>query len=193
MQAGRIVKWYLTLAGLFAGPVLALPADQVIQYDIHVDPSDPSSRVQYTLAVSITAVSQDGNWIAWDVTNYQITEWATLGADTVWDVDNPHVDTADGYWWVSHSNPNDPQLSDFVKPARVSDTAIANDPTDPDLDFDVTGKAYVPPSGGAPYQVTGSLDFRFSTTPDPNDPPDDGGDDEPVDLPLPPDGTPTAQ
>lgn len=163
--------------------VAALPPDRVVHFAIHENPSNPNSRIQYVLSLSISAQEQDGDSVGWAVDNYKITEKAILGSDTVWDVDSPSVDTTDGLWWVEHADPDDPVRSDFVEPAPVADTAIANDPADPDLDFDVVGVPYTEPPEGPPYEVTGALDFTFSTTPDPNDPPDDSGDDEPVDIP----------
>jgi len=173
---------------------MALPADRVIYFAIHENPENPNSRVQYYLSLSITAADQDGDWIGWDITNYKITEKAVLGSDTVWDVDSPNVGTTDGLWWVEHADPDNPIPTEFVEPAPVADTAVAVDPADPDLDFDVVGVPYTPPPGGPPYQVTAALDFAFSATADPNDPPDDSGDDEPVDNGPPPSPpSPTSQ
>ncbi len=178
---------------MMCSAAMALPADRVIHFAIHQDPENPNSRVQYYLSLSITAVDQDGDFVAWEIENYKITEKAVLGADTVWDVDFPQVGTADGLWWVEHDDPDNPIRPEFVEPAPVADTAVANDPADPDLDFDVVGVPYTPPPGGPPYDVTGAIDFAFSTTSDPDDPPDDSGDDEPVDSVPSPDPAPAAQ
>lgn len=170
-----------------------LPNDRVVCFAIHSDPTNPSSRVQYVLALSISAQQQDGNWIGWQIDNYRITERAILGSDATWDIDFPFVSTADGLWWVEHDDPSAPKRSEFLLPPGVADTAIANDPGDPDLAFDVVGVSYVEPPEGAPYEYTAALDFSFSTTADPNDPPDDSGNDEPVDGADLPEPGPTAQ
>ncbi len=161
----------------------ALPADRTIYIAIHQNPANPHSRVQYVLAQMITAVEQDGDWIGWEIENYKITEKALLGADTVWDVDYPDVGTTDGLWWVEHYDPDNPVPADFAEAAPVADRAIANDPANPDLYFDVAGVPYTAPPGGPPYELTGAISFTFSTTANANDPPDDSGDDEPVDSP----------
>jgi len=82
---------------------------------------------------------------------------------------------------VEHADPDNPVRSDFVEPAPVTDTALADDPADPDLHFDVVGVPYTPPPGGPPYAVTAALDFTF--TKDGHTDPDDSGNDEPVDVP----------
>ena len=159
----------------------ALPPDRVVHFAIHENPSNPASRIQYVLSLSISAQDQSGDFIGWAVDNYKITEKAILGSDTVWDVDSPAIDTADGLWWVPHADPDNPVRTDFVEPAPVAGTALANDPTDPDLHFDVVGVPYTPPPGGPPYTVTAALDFTFTL--DGHTDPNDSGDDEPVDIP----------
>ena len=205
MKTHRVLKPCLIVVGLLVGPAFGLPADRVVYYAIRVDPTNPNSRVQYVLASTISAREQDGDWIGWEVANYSITEKALLGSDTVWAVDLPFVDTTDGLWWVEHADPNAPVRSDFAVPAAVIDTAVASDPGIPNLYFDVVGVPYTPPAGGAPFEVTGALDFAFWSVPQaadppappapPPDPPDDSGDDEPVDDSIPdtPWPMPTAQ
>ena len=185
MSARRILAVGASVLMMYSG-AMALPPDRVVHIAIHQNPENPNSRVQYYLSYSITAEEQDGDWIGWEIETFTITEKALLGSDTVWDVDDPDVGTTDGLWWVEHDDPDNPVRADFVEPAPVADTAVANDPADPDLDFDVVGVPYTAPPEGPPYEITGAISFAFSTTPDPNDPPDDGGDDEPVDNGPPP-------
>jgi len=175
------ISYALMFSAVTPAVVAALPPDRLVHFGIHEDPSNPHRPMQYLLSLSISAQSQSGDFIGWAVTNYRITEKAVLGSDTVWDVDSPAVNTADGLWWVEHADPNNPVRGDFIEPAPVVDTAIANDPGDPDLHFDVVGVAYAPPPGGPPYAVTAALDFAF--TRDGHTSPDDSGDDEPVDVP----------
>lgn len=175
MKTYRFLKPCLILVGLLVGPAFGLPPDRVVNYAIRVDPTNPNSRVQYVLSSTVSAQEQDGDWIGWEVQNYTITEKAVLGSDTVWAVDLPFVDTTDGLWWVEHADPDNPNRPEFVVPAAVIDTAVANDPGIPDLYFDVVGAPYTPPAEGAPFEVTGALNFVFSTTSDPNDSPDDMG------------------
>ncbi len=193
MKTYRVAKPCAILVALLVGPAFGLPPDRVAHYAIREDPTVPTSRVQYVLSSTISAQEQDGDWIGWEVQGYTITEKAVLGSDTVWAADFPFVDTSDGLWWVEHADPDNPIHSEFVLPAGVIGAAVSNDPAVPDLYFAVVGAPYAPPAGGAPYEVTGALNFRFSTTALPSDPPDDDGDDEPVDVPLPPQDPPVAK
>jgi len=173
----------------------ALPPDRNVYFLVRQNPDNPSSPIQYYFTLELTADSQDGNEVGWAVVAFSITEKATLGSDTVWSLVDPFVDTADGLWWVTHADPDNPVRSEFTLPVRVADTAVAEDPSDDDLDFDMAGVDYTPPPEGAPYEVTAALDFSLkrSSTP-PDDPPDDSGDDEPVDTPdSPSPPNPTAQ
>jgi len=192
MKAHRFVKPCAILVGLLVGPAFGKPADRVVQYAIHVDPTNPKSRVQYVLSLTISAREQDQGWIGWQVENYTITEKAILGRDTVWSVDFPFVDTTDGLWWVEHIDPDNPDRSEFGMPAAVVDTAVAQDAGDPDLHFSVVGVPYASPAGLEQSGVIGAVDFTFSTTANPYDLPDDSGDGEPVDTPDTPSPTPTA-
>ena len=187
MKTYRVMKPCLILVGLLVGPAFGLPAERVAHYVIRLDPTNPGSRVQYVLSSTISAQEQDGDWIGWEVQSYKITEKAVLGSDTVWAADFPFVDTSDGLWWVEHADPDNPIPSEFALPAGIVGAAVSNDPGVPALYFSVVGAPYSPPAGGSPVEATGALTFSFSRTPDPNDPPDDSGDDEPVDLPDPAD------
>ena len=188
-----IVQLFLLCAIALPSAALGLPADQVRHFAIRVDPADPTSAVQYVLTLTLSAAEQDGDWIGWEIENYQITERVTLGPDHVWDVDFPDVGTTDGLWWIEHADPDNPIPPEFTEPAPVADTAIANDPADPDLAFVIVGVEYTAPPEGPPYEVTAALDFEFRTSTDPNDPPDDSGDDEPVDGADVPNPGPAAQ
>lgn len=158
-----------------------LPDDRIVHFAIHEDPSNPNSPIDYILSLSISAQEQDGDWIGWQVDNYQITEKATLGSDTIWDVDLPDVGTADGLWWVEHSDPDNPVRADFKAIAPVVDTAVADDPNGDDLEFDVSSGVYTPPQGGDPWEITTALDFTFTVSGEAD--PSDSGTDEPAEMP----------
>jgi len=187
----------LSLSVLFAvtgGAAFGLPDDRTVYLGIHRNPENSQSAIQYTVAVSVSAIEQDGDWIGWEVLQVEVREKATLGSDTVWAVDLPYVGTPDGLWWVEHADPSAPVRSEFIVPAALADTAVAQDASVPDLEFYIEGVPYAPPPDGAPYDVTGALDFSFSLTEstqaDPDSEPDDQGDDEPIELPDSPDPPP---
>jgi len=162
---------------------LALPPDRVVQYCIHEDPLNAHSAIEYVIAVSLTADSRDGNAIGWGVTNFTLVNKDAVNGDTVWEVAWPFIDTPDGLWWVEHVDPDNPVRLDFVELAPIVDTAFANDPANDAMNFHIEGVPYTPPPEGAPWAVTGALDFSLTAAADPSSSPDDSGDDEPVDLP----------
>lgn len=169
--------------------VHALPPDRVVYYAIHTNPTNPTSPVQYYLTLSISAQSQDGNDIGWQIDTYRVTEKATLGNDTAWEIELPDVDSPDGLWWVTHVDPNAPDRSDFLTIAPVAGRAVALDPNDNDLDIEVSAGTYTPPLEGDPWEVTTAITYAFAVAqqPPPSEPPPgDGGSDEPVDMPIPP-------
>ncbi len=171
---------------------VALPADRVVHVGIHVDPSNANSRVEYYLSLSISAQEQDGNDIGWRIDNFKITEKVVLGSDNTWDVDAPLVDTSDGLWWVTHVDPDNPVRTDFTTIAPVVDTAVANDPADDDLEFDVSEGVYTQPSGGDPWTITTAINFEFTVSGQQN--PAETGSDEPVEIPdIPGDPTTSSQ
>ena len=119
----------LALALCLCCGVFALPADRTHYVAIHQNPANPNSRVQYYFAIAIHAEDQDGDDIGWAVTNFKIVEKALLGSDTIWDVDDPDVDTADGLWWVTHTDPDNPVRAEFIQPPPIADTASTTSPS----------------------------------------------------------------
>ena len=102
---------------------------------------------------------QDSRLFHQDTTQYEEIEdllrTVVEAADNIeqrlwWEDEDPEVDTTDGLWWVEHADPDNPVPSDFVETAPVAGTAIAADPEDPDLDFDVAGVPYTEPPEGPP-------------------------------------------
>ena len=162
LSANIVVCFVLIFGSLPSTASADLPDDRVVHVGIHADPTNPNSRVEYYVSHSISAQEQDGDWIAWQIDNYKITEKAIVGSDTVWGVDLPFVDTPDGLWWVEHVDPGSPVRPDFKAIPPVVDTAIANDPADDDLEFDVSEGVYTEPPEGDPWEVTTALDFTFT-------------------------------
>jgi len=185
MKARRRGLFAFVLVTFLGGVAYGLPEDRVVTIGIHSNPDDSTSRVQYEVALSLSAVTQDGNWIGWEVVNLTLREKATLGTDTVWSIDYPLVDTEDELWWVEHSDPSQPVRTDFKELAPIVGVALPETPGVKNLDFSIEGVPYAPPPEGAPYASTSAISFRLrltnETTSDPTKLADDSGADEPVD------------
>ena len=164
-----------------AASASALPSDRIVKYVIRDDPSDPGSDVVLNVALTLHPSDSDAGSIGWEITEIELrAPGSGGGADTVWVESAPDVDTADGLWWVDHSNTNTPQLSEFTVPPRLAGTASAEDPADADLDYDFRGRSYTPPANGAPYDPTAALDYSF--TADGETAPIAEGEEEPTEL-----------
>jgi hypothetical protein len=178
----------VAMAGLTASAVLGLvpaslaqPQTKVIEYWLHETPDDPNSPVVFGITLSLEIADQDGDQIGWDITSIEIREVGD--PDTVWVEDDPSVPAADGLWWVTHEDPNEPTNDEFVVPPHLHGIADAQDPGGDDLEYDVEGKTYVPPALPElpPHEITAALDYEFTVVGD--DEPVGGGKDEPVEIP----------
>jgi hypothetical protein len=146
----------------FAGAAAARadpPADRTVNLYMYEVPGDPDSGVAFSVALDLTAVDTDGNWVGWEITSIEIREYGT--PDTVWIEDLPFVDTPDGLWWVEHEKPVSPQPADFTLLPAVEGTAIAQDLYDRDLEYAIAGSSYDPPPDGDPYPITAAVDYTF--------------------------------
>ncbi len=129
----------LALLGLTSGTARAdLPADRISEYSIRETPADPESDVIFVVTLELTAVDQDGDEIAWEIGKMTLTKPAP-GGDTIWVEDAPAPDTPDGYWWIEHADPADPQDIEFDWPPSLLGTVTAADPADDDLEYDFGG------------------------------------------------------
>ena len=154
------MKTRVVIAGLVAAmslvvvsPAVAggLPQDQTVYYYIHDNPTQATSNVVFVIRLDLTAVDSDANDVGWEITSVEFRQPLGRPAlDTVWVETSPTVDSPDGLWWVEHSDAAFPALDEFTLPPNLVGLAIAQDPTDNNLDYDFKGVAYVPPPGGAP-------------------------------------------
>ena len=117
-----------------------LPDDRIAEYYIRETPTDPDSDVLYIVTLELTAVDQDGDEIAWEITEVTLTKPGEGGGeDTVWVDDAPDLDTPDGYWWVEHADPEHPQDAEFDWPPLLQGTGTVVDPGGDDMEYDFTG------------------------------------------------------
>ncbi len=158
-----------------------LPETGAITFYIHDDPADPESDVVYVVNLTVKADKEDGESVGWIITKAEIRKPDSGGPDQVWIEESPTVNTPDGLWWIDHDDHAAPKLEEFVLPPSLDGTADAQNPSDPDLEYDLEGVTYVPPRRGGLYAITGALTYSFTMVGQTE--PDDSGDDEPVELP----------
>lgn len=177
---------------LIAIPVAAagadpLPSDREVRYTMHETPSDPGSPVTFEVIFHLSAADRDNDFVAWDV---EKIDFRQAGIDDAcprqWVAGAPVLQTLDGYWWIEHADPMEPEIAEFTVPPLVEGDADARNSEYPDLEYLVVGSEYTPPPGGPPYTVTAQMSYSFTLNGEED--PEDEDDDDPVDVDDPPDG-----
>ena len=177
---GILVLAFATAAPSMAVPTPQEPLAQDVVYKIHSDPNDPNSVVSFTIWLSLEQADTDGDSIGWKILQIRFRQTPeAYSEERIWTDSDPNVPSSDGLWWVEHADPNDPQLAEFDTPPHLVGTAAAQDPNDPDLEYDVNSGTYSPPPGGNPWGPTTALTYEL-TVGDP--PPEKEGDDEPGEI-----------
>ena len=156
-----------------------LPDDRISEYYIRETPTDPDSDVLYIVTLELTAVDQNGDEIAWEITEVTLTEPGE-GGDTVWVDDAPAPDTPDGYWWLEHADPEHPQDAEFDWPPLLQGTGTAVDPSDDDMEYDFAGDYCDSQCQQLFNGEVGAL--KYSLTLANEEDPEVEGDDEPVEI-----------
>ncbi|MHC4062947.1 MAG: hypothetical protein ACYSUI_00380 [Planctomycetota bacterium] len=179
MYANRVsgILLALTTVGATCSIAQALPNDRTIRYTIYEDRYDSESDVAFTVDLSVSAESKDGNDIGWEVTQIRLEEFREVDGNRVWTEDWPTLYTADGLWWVGHADPDDPQISEFDMPPLLDATAEAQDPSYANLDYYLEG-VHNNALSATPFTNTVGLDFEFTLVGEED--PIEEGDDEPV-------------
>lgn len=159
----------------------ALPPDRSVLFEIHADTGDPGSPVLLTTEIRLTAKNRIANEVAWNPIWVAITHYDGNGAIAgSWFESNPHLQTSDRFWHVSHADAAKPETAEFVNPPELSGVADSDSPNGPTLDYFIKGRS---PTGSpnSPYPITSILDYSFWKSNEPE--PVDDGEDEPVDIP----------
>lgn len=149
------------LRGAEATQATSPPQTQIVSYTVYEDPDAPNPTPIWMVALLLVEADASGNDVGWAVGEVTIYEINDPSADRVWVHTAPNVDTPDGLWWVNHADPANPQLQEFDLPPLVSGLAAAEDPIDPDLNYEFEGRAYVAPPGGPQFAATAAIDLRF--------------------------------
>lgn len=160
-------------------PAGELPAAQTVTYWLREAPEDPNSAVVFGVTLKLQAQASAGSAIGWGVSAIEFYEVDAGVASLAWVDDAPAVGTEDGRWWVTHADPEAPELAEFVMPPPLSGTGTAENPNGDDLDYWLEGS-----EGNQPlipsYTVMAFLSYQLSTPP--TSPPIRSGEDEPVEA-----------
>ena len=167
-------------AALSSAALAQTPNTVRVTHNIHETPALSGSPVQWTIELLLSSEAVDGDDVGWEVMEITITESET---GRTWTESSPSMTTADGLWWISHADADNPTTDEFVIPPYIVGTAYAGATGYDDLDYDIRGEAYTPPSppNQAPYAVTSALSFEFTLDGDQD--PIRSGEDEPAELP----------
>ncbi len=132
----------LVIAGAATPAAHALRADQYVTYNIYTESGDPGSPLKWTVTLHLQAISESEPTVVWDVSEVKIIEYDTnrdeLGK---WTDSTPSVDTADGYWHVTHTDADDPQPADFDTLPALTGTGAKSGSEPADLDYTIDGGA----------------------------------------------------
>ncbi len=168
-----MLRTMMTLSIVALGPgtlLLAqdLPPNVVAKYVIYEDPNDVDSDILMDVQYHLAPYDRDGDDVTWEFVGVTVREYIGGVLVKSWSDDLPDVDTVDGYWTVTHDNPEKPSNDDFVVPPLVEGTGSADFGTTTSLDYSVLGALYSPPVGGPHFSnATGRLDYIFGHVPQP--------------------------
>ena len=116
----------------------ALPADIDVVYYLRETPSNPESDILYRIGFELTAVSQDGDFVAWKIAELTIIELGVTALDDrVWVEVEPDLSAYEGVWWVEHANPEKPVVAEFADVPYFDGLATAEDPNDADMEYEL--------------------------------------------------------
>ncbi len=181
MLSTRSLLVLTTCLFTFSAELRATPADRTVAYRIYADPANPQGGLLFTVALRLSASTTSGSAVAWEVEEADIVQYASGGNPSrKWSEPSPTVSTADGLWWVTHADPENPLLSEFTMPPSISGVAGAEDPQEPDLEYSIVGRVYVPPPTGAHFLITAALDYVFTEVGSAE--PEEEDDDEPAEV-----------
>lgn len=157
-----------------------LPPNQTVRFLIRGTSDVVNSPIHLAVTLQLFAKDSDGNnQVAWIASNVVIEQRDNDGqVIETWNEVAPSFDIQDGAWWVTHSNVNAPDTSEFINPPHLAGLAASKIPNNAPLEYSIEGAEAQ--GGSPPFTTTAYLthQFRISTEPVPID----EGDDEPVET-----------
>jgi len=156
-----------------------LPPNRSVIFQTHADPQDTESPVVTSVEIRLTAVSRNGNSVAWSAAWIEITLFDEYSeVFDIWFEENPVLETGNGLWQVVHANPLMPTAAEFALPPEMSGIAASTLLEDDALVYYLKGESVGAPN--SPYAITSIMDYSFRMTEDPE--PLDEGDGNPVET-----------
>ena len=178
-QGLKLCSFGLLVQALSGVALGQLPPDQTVYFKLRTTPTNPASAVYSLITMHLAAAERSADYVGWRVTQVVVQELAADGAVTGhWSGLEPDVSTSDGLWWIRHTDPTQPVLSEFVRVPLVTGKAPATDPRFDDLEFSVSGSPYFSPGSQPPFTNTVALTYSLRMLEAQE--PIHEGDDEPV-------------
>ena len=181
MRLGKMMVRTLAAVVVLTGFVDAASASMLyVDYLIREVPEDPNSNVIYIISLGIEAEQTEGDWVGWLIGEVAIVRPGSVGqTEAYWIEDSPYVPTSDGLWWVEHVDISHPLAEEFDNTPKLAGIAVANDPYDDDMEYDMVGKTF---SGEFPRYDERVSAQTLTLTFVGEEEPEEEGDDEPVEV-----------
>jgi hypothetical protein len=159
-----LLGWNQYVVGVY--PIQPYPVFYDLTFFLREAPLDPESEVKYEVRLYLKNVQMNGQSIGWEISEIEIFR---PGDGKIWREYAPVVNTADGLWWVEHSDARHPQAAEFsTTPVLTGTAASVYDMTD-SLVYFFVGTPFEPePGTPSPYGLnTTSTSYIFQTQTDP--------------------------
>lgn len=170
----------LVVAGLWLGSPVNVRADvpqkKSVVLNIRETPGDPQSELAFQVEFNLQLEGQNGDQLGWSIHEITFTEFAG-GTERSWSTLDAVFETADGLWWTTHADVENPELSEFADMPFVVGVATSSDPVVADLEFDLSGQM---PGSPPPVQPTTLLTHQLRLVGE--SVPEQEGEDEPTDI-----------
>lgn len=136
----------------------SLPPDQTVSYQLHADPEDPNSPVTVTTTVTLVASQESGSAVGWSISAIDIHALDGASQSTHWAGNLVQIQAPDGLWWITHSDPNAPQLTDFAVPPLLTGTVTNESNANLTMNFELEGNTEVPVNN-TPFILTSFIRY----------------------------------
>ncbi len=153
----------VALLSICQSPLLAQETpDHVVEYVVREDPDDITSDTLMIVTLELWISEATETSIGWDVGNVRFTKPGQSGEpDTTWMDHSPRLTTTDGLWWTEHEDPQQITAAEFNELPYVEGVALADDPAEEDLDYDIQGHGETVIQS-APTATASRMTYAFS-------------------------------
>lgn len=164
------VLGFSTSVGLAQAP----PSGYTVKYFMRETPTDPQSRIEFTVTLGLSSQSWTSSSVSWRIETATFTQPVTGGSRS-WSATGP----LSTLWTVNHADIAHPAPKEFDQLPQMTGRADAVNPSDPDLDYRMSSRGYTPP----PVLFAGdvaSMTHVFTVVGE--EEPEEEGEDEPVEV-----------